>query len=76
LQIPVEALVHDPVSNSYLVYTIEQRDGKEFAKAIPIQPGPLSGSHVLVLDGLTSGGRIVVSGANLLRPGRRVQEID
>lgn len=76
LQIPVEALVHDPASDSYLVYTIEQRDGKEFAKAIPVRPGPLSGSHVLVLDGLTSGRRIVVSGANLLRPGKRVQEID
>jgi len=76
LQIPVDALVHDPVSDSYLVYTIEQRNGKTFAKPIPVRPGPLSGSHVLVEDGLSAGLRIVVSGANLLRPGRRVQEID
>jgi multidrug efflux pump subunit AcrA (membrane-fusion protein) len=75
-QVPVNALVHDPVSNSYLVYTTEEKDGQTYAKPIAIRPGPLSGTQVLVLDGLSPGQRIVVSGANLLRPGQRVQEID
>jgi multidrug efflux pump subunit AcrA (membrane-fusion protein) len=75
-QIPVDALVRDPTGDRYLVYTTEQKAGRTFAKAIPIRPGPLSGSHVLILEGLTPGQRIVVSGANLLRPGEAVREVD
>src|SRR5262245_59004442 len=76
LQIPVDALVHDPSGDSYLVYTTEQKVGRTFAKAIPIRPGPLSGSQVSILEGLTPGQRIVVSGANLLRPGEAVREVE
>jgi len=76
LQIPVDALVHDPSGDRYLVYTTEQKAGRTFAKAIPIRPGPLSGSQVLILEGLTPGQRIVVSGANLLRPGEAVREVE
>jgi multidrug efflux system membrane fusion protein len=73
-QIPLDALVHDPTADRYLVYTSEQRDGRIIAKAIPIRPGPLTGNQVLILDGLKAGQRIIVSGANLLRPGDLVQE--
>jgi RND family efflux transporter MFP subunit len=76
LQIPVDALVHDPTGDRYLVYTTEQKAGRTFAKAIEIRPGPLSGSQVVILDGLTPGQRIVVSGANLLRPGEAVREVN
>jgi len=75
-QIPVDALVRDPTGDRYLVYTTEQKAGRTIAKAIPIRPGPLSGSQVLILDGLTPGQRIVVSGANLLRPGEAVREVE
>jgi RND family efflux transporter MFP subunit len=75
-QIPVDALVHDPAGDRYLVYTTEQKAGRTIAKAIPIRPGPLSGSQVVILDGLTPGQRIVVSGANLLRPGEAVREVN
>ena len=51
-------------------YTVTQG-----AKAIPIQPGPLAGNQVSILDGLREGQRIVVSGANLLRPGDVVKEV-
>lgn len=76
LQIPVDALVHDPTDDRYLVYTTERKAGRTFAKAIPIRPGPLSGSQVSILEGLTPGQRIVVSGANLLRPGEAVREVN
>jgi RND family efflux transporter MFP subunit len=75
-QIPVDALVHDSAGDRYLVYTTEQKAGRTIAKAIPIRPGPLSGSQVLILDGLIPGQRIIVSGANLLRPGEPVREVD
>jgi RND family efflux transporter MFP subunit len=75
LLIPIDALVHDPTTDRYLVYTVEERDRKTVAKAIPIRPGPLAGNHVSILDGLREGQRIVVSGANLLRPGDVVKEV-
>jgi RND family efflux transporter MFP subunit len=75
LLIPIDALVHDPTADRYLVYTVEERDRKTVAKAILIRPGPLAGNHVSILDGLREGQRIVVSGANLLRPGDVVKEI-
>jgi len=75
LRIPVDALVHDPVRNQYVVYALEQKDGTTVAKAVYIRPGPLVGNQVSVLEGLTAGQRIVASGANLLRPGDPVKEI-
>src|SRR5262249_33367550 len=76
VRIPVDALVHEPVRDRYLVYTVEKKDGDAAtAKAIQVRPGPLVGNQVSILDGLTAGQRIVASGANLLRPGDVVKEI-
>ena len=76
LQVPASALVHDATGQRYLVYTIEQNGGRSVAKAIPVEPGPLAGNEVVVLSGLTAGQRIVVMGANLLRPGDPVKEVE
>jgi RND family efflux transporter MFP subunit len=75
LKVPIDALVHDPTTDRYLVYTVEERDRKTIAKAIPIRPGPLAGNQVSILDGLREGQRIIASGANLLRPGDVVKEV-
>jgi len=75
LRIPIDALVHDPTRAEYLVYGLERNDRETVAKAIYIRPGPLVGNQVSVLEGLTAGQRIVTSGANLLRPGDVVKEI-
>ena len=76
VQIPVDALVHDAAGDQYLVYTTEQKGGQTFAKATPVRPGPLSGNQVLILEGLKPGQRIVVSGANMLRAGEAIREVD
>jgi RND family efflux transporter MFP subunit len=76
LLVPASALVHDPTGQSYLVYTIEQNGGRTVAKAIPVEPGPLSGNEVVVKSGLAAGQRIVVMGANLLQPGDAVKEVE
>jgi multidrug efflux pump subunit AcrA (membrane-fusion protein) len=76
LHVPASALVHDPTSQRYLVYTIEQNGGRAVAKAIPVEPGPLAGNEVVILSGLSSGQRIVVMGANLLQPGDPVKEVE
>jgi RND family efflux transporter MFP subunit len=76
VRIPIDALVHDPTSGQYLVYTLEQKDGGiTVAKAVHVRPGPLAGNQVLILEGLTAGQQIVASGANLLRNGDVVKEI-
>jgi multidrug efflux pump subunit AcrA (membrane-fusion protein) len=74
-RIPIDALVHEPTADRYVAYTTEQREGRTVVRAVPVRPGPLDGNHVLILDGLKAGQRIVVSGANLLRPGDSVTEI-
>src|SRR5262249_30581443 len=75
LRIPIDALVHDPTRDQYLVYAVEQQSGGTVAKALYIKPGPLVGNQVSVLEGLTAGEQIVATGANLLRPGDPVKEI-
>jgi RND family efflux transporter MFP subunit len=76
IRIPIDALVHDPTRDQYLVFTIEQRDGGiAVVKAATVRPGALVGNQVSILEGLTVGQRIVASGANLLRPGDVVKEI-
>jgi RND family efflux transporter MFP subunit len=76
VRIPIDALVHDPTRDQYLVYVVEQKDGGVAAvKAVSVRPGALVGNQVSILEGLTAGQRIVASGANLLRPGDVVKEI-
>lgn len=76
VEVPTDALVHDPIRDRYLVYSIEHREGAMFAREIEVKPGPLAGSSVLILEGLNPGQRIVGSGANLLRTGDRLREIE
>jgi RND family efflux transporter MFP subunit len=76
VRIPIDALVHDPTRDQYLVYTVEQKDGGVAAvKTVSVRPGALVGNQVSILEGLTAGQRIVAPGANLLRPGDVVKEI-
>jgi multidrug efflux pump subunit AcrA (membrane-fusion protein) len=76
VRIPIDALVHDPTRDQYLVYVVEQRGGEVASvKAVSVRPGALVGNQVSILDGLAAGQRIVASGANLLRPGDAVREI-
>jgi RND family efflux transporter MFP subunit len=74
-RIPIDALVHDPVGDRYVAYTTEDKGGASVVHAIPVKPGDLIGNQVEILDGLTAGQRIIVSGANLLRSGDLVKEI-
>jgi RND family efflux transporter MFP subunit len=76
VQIPIDALVHDPISGHYLVYGTEQRAGRIYAKEISVRPGPLAGSYVKIIEGLKPGQKIVASGASLLRAGDPVQEVE
>jgi hypothetical protein len=54
---------------------VEEKSRRTIAQALDVRPGPLVGNQVSILEGLTPGQRIVASGANLLRPGDAVKEI-
>jgi multidrug efflux pump subunit AcrA (membrane-fusion protein) len=76
VRIPIDALVHDPIRDQYVVYTLEQKSSAiTLAKAVQVRPGPLVGNQVSILDGLAGGERIVASGANLLQSGDVVKEV-
>jgi RND family efflux transporter MFP subunit len=76
VRIPIDALVHDPTRDRYLVYVLDQKEkGITAVKAVSVRPGPFVGNQVTILDGLAAGQRIVASGSNLLRPGDVVKEI-
>jgi len=76
VEVPADALVHDPIRDRYLVYGVEETAGATFAREILVRPGPLAGSSVLILEGLHPEQRIVGSGANLLRNGDRIREVE
>ena len=72
VRIPIDALVHDPIGDQYLVYTLEQKDGGITAvKAVHVRPGPLVGNQVSILGGLTAGQRIVAVRRQPASPRRR-----
>jgi len=73
--IPIDALVHDAVRDQYFVYALQQSNGRAVAQAIAVRPGPLIGNRVSILEGLAAGQRIVASGANLLKPGDVLKEV-
>jgi len=75
LRIPIDALVHDPTRDRYLVYGLDEKGGRTIAKPLDVRPGPFLGNQVSVVEGLTAGQRIVGTGANLLRPGDAVKEV-
>ena len=76
VRIPIDALVHDPTRDRYVVYAVAPTDkGTATVKAIEVRPGPLVGNQVSILDGLSAGQRIVASGANMLQPGDVVKEL-
>jgi len=76
VEVPADALVHDPIRDRYLVYGVEETADAIFAREILVRPGPLAGSSVLILEGLHPGQRIVGSGANLLRNGDRIRAVE
>jgi RND family efflux transporter MFP subunit len=53
-------------SNSYSVFTVEERDGKQFAQLKSVRVGETYGKSVVIDQGLTPGERIIVNRTNQL----------
>ena len=75
--IPLTALITaESGSNNYSVFTIQERDGKQFAQLKSVRLGEGIGKSVAINEGLSSGERIIVNRTNQLTDGNQVRIID
>jgi RND family efflux transporter MFP subunit len=72
LRVPLSAVVQAGAAR-YGVYVIEGGDGAATASLRPVEIGPVIGSDIAVVRGLTDGDEVITSGANLIKDGQRVE---
>jgi hypothetical protein len=63
-------------TNNYSVFTIQERDGKQFAQLKSVRVGEAVGKSVVISEGLLSGDRIIVNRTNQLGDGSLVRIVD
>ena len=75
--VPLTALITvESGSNNYSVFTIQERDGKQFAQLKSVRIGEAIGKSVVINEGLLSGERIIVNRTNQLTDGSLVRVVD
>jgi membrane fusion protein, multidrug efflux system len=72
--VPQEALVR--VENGFVVYVIEEQDGRSLARVRPVVLGASQRNQVVVEAGLSPGDRLVVVGQQQVADGDRVMVIE
>ena len=74
---PMTALITaESGTNNYSVFTIQERDGKQFAQLKSVRVGEAVGKSVVISEGLLSGDRIIVNRTNQLGDGSLVRIVD
>jgi membrane fusion protein (multidrug efflux system) len=68
--VPVSALRKGPGGD--FVYVLETADGATRSYMRPVQPGPMFGDEVIILEGLVAGEQVAASGSFKLREGALV----
>jgi multidrug efflux pump subunit AcrA (membrane-fusion protein) len=75
--VPLTALMTaESGSNNYSVFTIKERDGKQFAQLKSVRVGQTFGQFVVVDEGLTPGERIIVNRTNQLSDGSTIRVVE
>lgn len=75
--VPLTALMTaESGSNNYSVFTVTERDGKQFAQLKSVRIGETYGKSVVVNEGLMPGERIIVNRTNQLSDGSLIRVID
>jgi multidrug efflux pump subunit AcrA (membrane-fusion protein) len=75
--VPLAALITaESGSNNYSVFTIKERDGKQFAQLKSVRIGQTFGQLVVIDEGLTPGERIIVNRTNQLSDGSLIRAIN
>jgi len=76
LIVPLSAIVKSEVdSDKYALMVVERRGDAEIARLRTVELGDVTGNGVAVTQGVTSGERVVVTGASLLVDGDPVRVI-
>ncbi|MGA8598791.1 MAG: efflux RND transporter periplasmic adaptor subunit [Bryobacteraceae bacterium] len=75
--VPLTALITaESGSNNYSVFTIREREGKQFAELKSVRVGETVGNSVVIEEGLIPGERIIVNRTNQLSDGRAVRVLE
>jgi len=75
--VPLTALMTaESGSNNYSVFTVTERDGKQFAQLKSVRIGETFGKSVVIDEGLTPGERIVVNRTNQLSNGSLIRMVN
>ncbi len=70
--LPVAAVIRDPAGTFVYVATPTEVAGQARIRRKPVMLGELTQSGIEVLDGLTTGDRVVTAGLSVIRDGQRV----
>jgi len=71
--VPLQSVVRPPDDpRGYMVFVVEDKDGRTLAKARRVELGDVTGRNVLVRGGLRPGERVVTAGATLIHDGAAV----
>lgn len=74
LVVPLSAIVRAPErSHGFAVFTLEDHDGKTYARSQSIEIGKTYGNSVEVTKGLLNGEQVIGIGGSLLRNGQEVR---
>jgi multidrug efflux system membrane fusion protein len=60
----------------FAVFRIENREGKNYASAQPVEVGKTYGNAIEVTSGVSNGERIVALGGELLRNGQEIRVLE
>ena len=75
--VPMTALMTtESGSTSYSVFTIQERDGKQFAQLKSVRIGETFGKSVVIDEGLTPGERIILNRTNQLSDGSPIRVVN
>jgi len=74
ITVPISAVVGSRTDlQDYALYVVTQQDDKAVAQRRAVKLGEVRGNRVVVLDGITVGAKVVVSGVNTVRDGGQVR---
>jgi RND family efflux transporter MFP subunit len=75
--VPMTALMTaESGSKNYSVFTVKERDGKQFAQLKSVRIGETFGKSVVIDEGLTPGEQIIVNRTNQLSDGSLIRAIN
>lgn len=74
MKVPLSAIVQAK-DGSYGVFVVSGSKGGEIAQLRTVEIGPVIGTEITVLKGLSAGDEVITSGANLLKDGQRVEVV-